>query len=195
MPTNFYWRRLTCFGSFNIMYHLQNKPGTIFWITGYPGAGKTTIANALYALLRPQYANIVMIDGDEFRASFSQDLGFDPAGRKENAWRIARLTQFLSNQGLHTIVPTVSLFKDVRTWVKNTCPNYREIFVRVSQTTLELRDKKNLYSGSRAGSVSDLPGYGSPAEEPLDPDLLIENDERRSDFRSVAECIRTLLIE
>ena len=38
--------------------------GTLYWITGLSGAGKTTIGNALYYELKKKQDNLIILDGD-----------------------------------------------------------------------------------------------------------------------------------
>ena len=52
-------------------------------IMGLPGAGKTTLANALAPLL-----NAVVFNADAVRANLSRDLGFSHADRVEHARRM-----------------------------------------------------------------------------------------------------------
>ena len=52
-------------------------------IMGLPGAGKTTLCNALSPLL-----NAVVFNADAVRANLSRDLGFGPADRVEHARRM-----------------------------------------------------------------------------------------------------------
>ncbi|MDQ7860032.1 MAG: adenylyl-sulfate kinase, partial [Armatimonadota bacterium] len=50
--------------------------GCVIWLTGLPGAGKTTIARALEAGLRGEGLRVEVLDGDEIRQTLSPDLGF-----------------------------------------------------------------------------------------------------------------------
>src|SRR5215471_7509146 len=52
-------------------------------IMGLPGAGKTTLANALAPLL-----NAAVFNADEVRANINKDLGFSHADRIEHARRM-----------------------------------------------------------------------------------------------------------
>lgn len=40
------------------------KNGRVYWITGLPGSGKTTVGTALFYRLREQNDNIIILDGD-----------------------------------------------------------------------------------------------------------------------------------
>ena len=41
--------------------------GIIFWITGLPGSGKSSIGNKLKPLIEKKYGKTVIIHGDEIR--------------------------------------------------------------------------------------------------------------------------------
>ena len=46
--------------------------GTLYWITGLSGSGKTTIAQIIYEHFKLKYSNFIMLDGDILRKA----LGF-----------------------------------------------------------------------------------------------------------------------
>ena len=77
--------------------------GSVIWITGLPGAGKTTVAAEVTALLRAKAQCVVQVDGDIVREVMNNDLGYTPAERLENAWRISRLCRMLSTQCLQCV--------------------------------------------------------------------------------------------
>ena len=41
--------------------------GTVYWITGLSGAGKTTIGKLLYEKIKEKEINTVFLDGDTLR--------------------------------------------------------------------------------------------------------------------------------
>lgn len=151
--------------------------GTVVWITGLPGSGKTTIAGELVRQIRLHTLAVVSVDGDAFREVVGNDLGYSNADRLENARRIGRLCRMLSRQGHHVVCSTVSLFHECHAWNRAHFPRYLEVLVRVREETLLSRDQKQLYSQARAGMNADVPGAGQSYELPLDPDLVLDNDE------------------
>lgn len=158
-------------------------PTPLFWITGMAGAGKTTIAELVVKALREKGVPVVFLDGDIFRVMMGSDLGYTPEDRKQNAWRIARFSQFLScQQSIPTVIATVSLYEEVRTWLRENTPGYKEVFVKVSDEVLRSRDKKGLYSGVESGEVTHVAGLDQEIQLPSSPDLVIENNETNEDF-------------
>ena len=150
--------------------------GTVYWITGLSGAGKTTIGKLFYNYLKEQYPNTVFFDGDILRKVFGDDLGYTEEERRKCAMRYSRLCAMLEEQGMNVICCTISMFNSVRQWNRENIHNYREIYVRVSIDTLRARDQKGLYSGITSEPEKDVAGIHFQVEMPKNPDLILDND-------------------
>lgn len=150
--------------------------GTVYWITGLSGAGKTTIGKLLYDKIRAEYPNTVILDGDILRKVFGDDLGYSKEERRKCAMRYSRLCAMLQEQGMNVICCTISMFDSVREWNRENIRNYKEIYVKVSMETLQKRDQKGLYSGMTEEEQKEVVGIHMEIEEPKCPDLILEND-------------------
>lgn len=146
--------------------------GTVYWITGLAGAGKTTIGQALYQRLKKQQKNIVFLDGDLLREVFGNDLGYSREDRLKSAMRNARICNMLTQQGMDVVCCTISMFDQVREWNRKHIECYKEIYLKVPMEVLAKRNQKNLYQGCDNQVV----GMSLAWEEPKQPDLVIEND-------------------
>jgi len=155
-----------------------SRQGSVYWITGLAGAGKTTISKRLYERLKERRDGVVLLDGDSLREAFGHDLGYSTADRYANAMRYARLCRMLSEQGLDVVCATISMFHACRDWNRAHIARYCEVYVRASAETLATRDQKGLYSGAAAGGdeSQQVVGRGQHFEEPLQPDLVVDND-------------------
>ena len=149
---------------------------TVYWVTGLSGAGKTTIGKKWYEELKRSYDNVVLLDGDELRQVFGNDLGYTKEDRLKSAMRNARLCKMLGEQDIHVVCCTISMFDEVREWNRNNIADYVEIYVKVSMEVLHERDQKNLYTKAKVGQEEDLAGITFQVEEPKCPDLVLGNN-------------------
>ncbi|MDE7417582.1 MAG: adenylyl-sulfate kinase [Lachnospiraceae bacterium] len=154
--------------------------GTVYWITGLAGAGKTTIGKLLYEKIREKEPNTVFLDGDTLREVFGNDLGYSKEERKKCAMRYSRLCAMLQQQGMNVICCTISMFDSVREWNRKNILDYKEIYVKVSMDTLRTRDQKGLYSGTAEEKQKETVGVHLDIEEPRYPNLILENDGERT---------------
>lgn len=164
--------------------------GTVYWITGLSGAGKTTIGKLLYERIKEKHSNTVFLDGDVLRKVFGYDLGYTKEERRKCAMRYARLCAMLQEQNMNVICCTISMFDSVREWNKENIVEYIEIYVKVSMDTLKARDQKGLYSGMIGEIQKEVVGISMDIEEPKCPDLILENDGRRTPKEQVERILR-----
>lgn len=150
--------------------------GVVYWLTGLAGAGKTTIAREMTALLRAEGRPVVHLDGDQLRWALGSTRSYSADDRKQLALTYSRLCSLLSGQGIDVVCSTISMFAEVHGFNRNTLPRYVEVYIRVPLDILEKRDQKGLYSGARRGEISNVIGIDLPLIEPSDPDMIVDND-------------------
>lgn len=148
----------------------------VVWIIGLSGAGKTTLAEKVVETVRARGRHVVLLDGDQVRALFGNDLGHDLDGRRRNAERICRLCAFLDAQGIDVVCAILSIFPESRQWCRTHLRQYYEVFVDTPIEVLRQRDSKGLYARHARGEVRDVAGLDLEFPRPLSPDLLIVNN-------------------
>lgn len=148
----------------------------VIWVTGLSGAGKTELCRALYDLLKPKLAELVMIDGDVIRAAFAHDLGYKENDRMTHVRRIQNIARMLSDQGLVVLASVLYSHPELLTWNRSHIREYFEVYLDASLELVRGRDAKKLYAGADRGEVSDVVGVDIPWHVPAAPDLVIDAD-------------------
>ncbi|MCE2861652.1 MAG: adenylyl-sulfate kinase [Opitutaceae bacterium] len=154
---------------------LLGHRGAVVWLTGLPGAGKSTLARGLERGLLASRVLPAVVDGDELRRGLSERLGFSPEDRRENIRRAAALALALAEAGLVAIVALISPYaadrdEAARRFRARGIP-FDEVYVNAPREVCEQRDPKGLYREARAGRLEGLTGLDSPYEPPPHPAL------------------------
>ena len=165
----------------------------VIWIIGLSGSGKTTMLDKVYEDLNSNIKNIVKIDGDIIREVFNNDLGHTVEHRKRNARRISKLCQFLESQNIIVLCSILSAFEYDREWNRSNLITYKEIYIKTPKKILIERDSKGLYKKQISGEINNVVGFDIPFEEPLSPDIIIENNGSKDEFLKNSKIIIDLV--
>ncbi len=169
---------------------MLKQKSVCFWMTGLSGSGKSTLALALEKSLFEHGYLTQVLDGDNIRSGINKNLSFSEADRKENIRRIAEINKLFINCGIITINCFVSPTREIRQMAKEIIgpADFKEIYVKSSLETCEKRDVKGLYKKARAGEIKNFTGIDQTFEEPTNPDLIIDTENRNFE-----ECINIFL--
>jgi bifunctional enzyme CysN/CysC len=148
----------------------------VLWFTGLSGSGKSTIANALEALLFQRGMHSYVLDGDNVRHGLNRDLGFTTADRVENIRRVAEVASLMADAGLVVLVSFISPFRSERGLARELMRpgEFVEVFVDAPLTVCEARDPKGLYRMARQGQIANFTGLDSPYEPPENPEIRLD---------------------
>ena len=138
----------------------------IFWFTGQPGSGKTTLGKALMEKLD----DVFHIDGDDLRG-LSANIDYSEQGRISNIRTAQSIAMYLDNKGKNVVVSVVAPYKWLREEFKER-HNVNEIYVHTS----EIRGREHYFAED----------YEKPGENFLEIDTT---------NISVEECISRVLEE
>jgi len=154
---------------------------TIYWLTGLPCSGKSTIAKELAI-----YLNAEILDGDAVRAIVGNN-DFSKEGRATHMRAVA-LQAYRLSRDTNVIVALVSPLRKVREEVKRKYSNLYEIYVRCELGVCKDRDVKGMYAKAMRGEIANFTGVQDEYEEPLNPDLVV-----RTDKYSIQECVNQII--
>lgn len=146
------------------------------WLTGFSGAGKSTIANALEAELVARGRHTYLLDGDNVRLGLCKDLGFTDYDREENIRRVAEVARLFVDAGLIVITAFISPFSRDRELARAIIGHeaFVEVFIDTPLAECERRDPKGLYCKARAGLIKDFTGIDSVYEPPNAANIRVD---------------------
>jgi bifunctional enzyme CysN/CysC len=155
---------------------LNRQRPCVVWLTGYSGAGKSTIANLVEKKLFSLGRRTYLLDGDNVRHGLNRDLGFTEQDRVENIRRVAEVAKLMVDAGLIVLVSFISPFRAERRAARALMGDgeFFEVFVDTSLAAAEERDVKGLYKKARAGALKNFTGIDSPYEPPEAPEIHID---------------------
>lgn len=140
----------------------------IYWFTGQPGAGKTTLALALQKELQRRGHAVVYLDGDTFR-SITLNQDYSPEGRMKNIRAAQLLAKKIHDDGVWVVASFVSPFRAQREEFKRNSA-VTEIYVH----TTAIRGREHYFADD----------YQPPLENFVDLDTTTIN---------VAACIEAIV--
>src|SRR5437660_1027205 len=156
----------------------MEKKGIVFWFTGRPGSGKTSLINSILPDLKRQH-KVEVLDGDELREWLSPEAGFSKEGRERHIRRVIRISDILSRNGVTVIVSLVSPYIKIREEARNFLgASFREIFVKCSLETCIKRDPKGHYAKAVKGEIKNMTGIQDSYEEPLNAELVLDTENK-----------------
>jgi bifunctional enzyme CysN/CysC len=155
---------------------LKHQRPFVVWLTGIPGAGKSTIANLVEQHLHAAGRHTYLLDGDNVRHGLNKDLGFRDADRAENIRRVGEVSKLMVDAGLIVLAAFISPFAADRETVRRLFDegDFVEVFVDAPVELAAKRDRKGLYAKAERGELATLTGVDAPYEAPEEPDVRLD---------------------
>lgn len=169
---------------------LKKQKPCLLWYTGLSGSGKSTVANAVDALLFKLNCHSYLLDGDNVRHGLNGDLGFSDEERIENIRRISEVAKLFIDSGLIVSTAFISPFASDRSLAKEKLAEgeFIEVFIDTPISVCEQRDPKGLYKKARAGEIKDFTGIDSSYDVPQSPQIHVKTAEQ-----SIEQCAEQIV--
>jgi adenylylsulfate kinase len=152
---------------------------SVVWLSGPVGAGKSTLAYALRALVNP-VAAVALLDEDEVREAMADATATSGRANATSVERLGAIARVLAQQGLVVVVAASDAQTSALLWNRANLPGYQEVFLRASVETIKHRSRRHRPLGSPSQPL--LPPLPLPDTTRTErsslpaPDLTIDMD-------------------
>ena len=147
---------------------LKKNKGILFWITGLPGSGKTSIAKLLHKRIEKIYGSSIIISGDEIRKDFNLK-GYERKDRLKIGFMYSKLFKRIVNQNINVIFSGGALYEKIQNFNRKNINNYFEIFI-----------DSNFFKNKKIKRISkkskNVVGINIKPEYPKDPNIRYYNN-------------------
>lgn len=151
----------------------------VLWLTGLPGAGKSTLAQQLVAALHLRGIPTIWLDGDWLRVNLFPELGFSAEDRAQNVARTAMLARLLLNAGFVPVVALVSPYRTGREQARVVMgTRFVEVYVDCPPDVCAQRDPKGMWARALRGEIEGFTGLDAPYEVPENPEVTVHTDQQ-----------------
>ena len=150
---------------------INKNKGILFWVTGFPGSGKTTLGKKIHKDIIKKFGPTIMISGDDIRKIFKLK-GFENNERLEITKKYSNFAKYITDQKINVILAVVGMFDEPRKWNRLKIENYIEIYIKSNIKNIIRLNKKKIYKKKNPGK---LIGINIKPQYPKKPDLIISN--------------------
>jgi sulfate adenylyltransferase len=166
-------------------YPPRHGQGFTVFLTGLSGAGKSTIAQVLFArFLEMGDRPVTLLDGDIVRRHLSSELGFSKEHRDVNVRRIGFVaSEITKNRGIAICAP-IAPYRLSRRQIREMIEEYGgfiEVHVATPLEVCERRDRKGIYAKARAGLIKGFTGVDDPYENPEKSEVQVDTTDMTPD--------------
>jgi adenylylsulfate kinase-like enzyme len=159
----------------------------IIWITGLSASGKTTLAKYLIKDMKKRKNHLTLVDGDNVRDIFLNDLDFDEKSRFKQITRMQNIAKFLDNQNCDVVIAALYSHPKLLSRNRKIFKNYFEIYLKANVEFLINREIKKIYKRALQKKMKNVVGVDIKWHAPKKPDLIFDqkNQTKLSEMTSI----------
>jgi len=158
--------------------------GFVLWITGLPGSGKSSIADALHEA-RPGF---VILRMDDLRKVVTPQPTYSESERDMVYRSIVYAAKVLSGLGHDVIIDATGNLRRWRDLARELIQSYAEAYLKCPMETCRKREETRMNTRSAPKAIYQkgkegwpVPGITTPYEEPVNPEITIDTGETSID--------------
>jgi adenylylsulfate kinase len=151
--------------------------GIAVWITGLPGSGKSSVADAL----KKRHHNFITLRMDELRKILTPEPSYSDEERDIVYRCLVFLSMQLTELGHNVIIDATGNLRKWRELARSLVPRYVEVYLKCDIEECRKREMqrqdtrsapKGIYKKGEEGWP--VPGVSAPYEDPVNPEIVID---------------------
>ena len=179
------------------------RSGWCTWITGLPGSGKSTVAEALIGLLKKEHVQTELLSSDALRRILTPKPKYSLEERDMVYATLVYVAELLTRNGVNVVIDATGNLRRYRQTARNKIPSFIEVYLKCPLEVCKEREArrvvyhnapKRIYKRAEDGQVLTVPGVGQPYETPSSPELTLDTTEclRKECARKVLDEIHSM---
>jgi len=153
--------------------------GMVIWITGLPGSGKSTIADAV----KQKHPDFIILRMDDLRKVVTPQPTYSETEREMAYRSLIYTAKILSQLGHDVLIDATGNLKRWRQLAREMIPLFAEVYLRCSLDICRQREDqraethgapRGIYAKGAEGAP--VPGINVAYEEPLNAEIVIDTD-------------------
>ena len=177
----------------------MGRQGWVVWVTGLPGSGKSVISRAMQSKMHERGVASQILSSDELRRFVTPNPTYSQNERDVLYGTLRFVASLLAKNGVNVIIDATGNLRRYRDEYRGAVERFAEVYVKCPQEICVEREKtridtlhapRGIYEKASEGKASTVPGIGSPYEEPVRPEAVVESDKLTPD-----ECAETIIKE
>lgn len=159
--------------------------GWAVWLTGLPGSGKSTLTNLLAKKLMKKGVNVQVLSLDMLRRVLTPNPTYSEEERDLVYDVLVFVVKILTNNEVNVLIDATGNKRKYREKARKEVEKFMEVYVKCPLHVCIERERKRerrfgappkIYDKAFKGESKTVPGLGSPYEEPLNPEVIVETD-------------------
>jgi len=163
----------------------MQQGGWCVWVTGLPGSGKSSVAQALLEKLKARGIHAQVVSSDMLRRVVTPEPKYTEEERDMVYGALVFVAQLLTQNGVNVIIDATGNRRRYRDQARNEIPRFMEAYLQCPLEVCIQREtgrKETFYAPTEIyrtafiGRSATVPGVGVPYEEPQQPEVTVDSE-------------------